>query len=62
MNARRTTWLAWSLGLLCTALAAGSLLFGALNGTTPCGSRRTILPWSHVSDVSRLRPSRPDAH
>src|SRR2546429_1815731 len=35
MSARRTTWLAWSLGLLCTALAAGSLLFGALNGTTP---------------------------
>jgi hypothetical protein len=35
MNVRRTTWLAWSLGLLCTALAAGSLLFGALNGITP---------------------------
>ena len=34
MNARHTTWLAWSLGLLCTALAAGGLLFGALNGIT----------------------------
>jgi hypothetical protein len=35
MYARRTTWLAWSLSLLCMLLAASSILFGALNGITP---------------------------
>ena len=32
MSARPTTWMAWSLCLLCVALAAGSLLLGLLNG------------------------------
>ena len=35
MSRRTAAWLAWSLGVMCLALAAGSLLFAALNGRTP---------------------------
>jgi hypothetical protein len=34
MNARAAAWLAWSLCLLCVALAAASLMLALLNGRT----------------------------
>src|SRR5215213_739566 len=35
MNARAAPWLAWSLCLLCVALATASLILALLNGRTP---------------------------